>query len=144
MLGYQQFDPDLRIAGVILNGVGSERHLEFCQPQIEATTGLPVVGWLPRRDDLVQPERHLGLIPTVEGTVLSDWYDALNAQIEQTIDLDAIIRIAGAAGSRPTRTPRYFPMLYSRLAPPSRWRRIARSPSITRIPWTCLRPGEQR
>ncbi len=98
VLGYQQFDPDLRIAGVILNGVGSERHLEFCQPQIEATTGLPVVGWLPRRDDLVQPERHLGLIPTVEGTVMSDWYDSLNAQIEQTIDLDAIVRIAGTAG----------------------------------------------
>ena len=98
VLGYQQFDPDLRIAGVILNGVGSERHLEFCQPQIEATTGLPVVGWLPRRDDLVQPERHLGLIPTVEGTVLSDWYDALNGQIEQTIDLDAISRIADTAG----------------------------------------------
>ena len=98
VLGYQQFDPDLRVAGVILNGVGSERHLEFCQPQIEATTGLPVVGWLPRRDDLVQPERHLGLIPTVEGTVLTDWYDALNAQIEQTINLDAIIRIANTAG----------------------------------------------
>ena len=109
VLGYQQFDPDLRIAGVILNGVGSERHLEFCQPQIEATTGLPVVGWLPRRDDLVQPERHLGLIPTVEGTVMSDWYDALNAQIEQTIDLDAIIRIAATAG-RPSYTgPQIFP-----------------------------------
>ena len=103
VLGYQQFDPNLRIAGVILNGVGSERHLEFCQPQIEATTGLPVVGWLPRREDLVQPERHLGLIPTVEGTVLSDWYDALNAQIEQTIDLDAIVRIAATAG-RPSKS----------------------------------------
>lgn len=98
VLGYQQFDPNLRIAGVILNGVGSERHLEFCQPQIEATTGLPVVGWLPRRDDLVQPERHLGLIPTVEGTVLNDWYEALNVQIEQTIDLNAIMRIAATAG----------------------------------------------
>ena len=98
ILGYQKFDPDLRVAGVILNGVGSERHLEFCQPQIEATTGLPVVGWLPRRDDLVQPERHLGLIPTVEGTVIDSWYEALNVQIEQTIDLDAIIRIATTTG----------------------------------------------
>ena len=98
VLGYQQFDPNLRVAGVILNGVGSERHLEFCQPQIEATTGLPVVGWLPRRDDLIQPERHLGLIPTVEGTVVNEWYDALNAQIEQTIDLEAVIRIADTAG----------------------------------------------
>jgi cobyrinic acid a,c-diamide synthase len=103
-LGYQQFDPNLRIAGVILNGVGSERHLEFCQPQIEATTGLPVVGWLPRRDDLVQPERHLGLIPTVEGTVVNEWYDALNAQVELTIDVDAIARIAATAG-RPAAAP---------------------------------------
>ena len=109
VLGYQQFDPDLRIAGVILNGVGSERHLEFCQPQIEATTGLPVVGWLPRRDDLTQPERHLGLIPTVEGTVLNDWYDALNAQIEQTIDLDAIIRIAKTAGHPSNSGSQVFP-----------------------------------
>jgi cobyrinic acid a,c-diamide synthase len=109
VLGYQQFDPNLRIAGVILNGVGSERHLEFCQPQIEATTGLPVVGWLPRRDDLVQPERHLGLIPTVEGTVLNEWYDALNAQIEQTIDLDAIVRIANTAGRPSDAGPQIFP-----------------------------------
>ncbi len=109
VLGYQQFDPNLRIAGVILNGVGSERHLEFCQPQIEATTGLPVVGWLPRRDDLVQPERHLGLIPTVEGTVVNEWYEALNAQVEQTIDIDAIARIAAGAGEPAARASQVFP-----------------------------------
>ena len=44
VLGYQQFDPDLNIAGVVLNGVGGPRHLDFCKPQIEATTGLPVPG----------------------------------------------------------------------------------------------------
>ena len=109
ILGYQQFDPALRIAGVILNGVGSTRHLEFCQPQIEATTGLPVIGWLPRRDDLTQPERHLGLIPTVEGTVVNEWYDALNAQIEQTVDLDAVIRIAKTAGRPESAVPQAFP-----------------------------------
>ena len=99
ILGYQLFDPDLNIAGVILNGVGSDRHLEFCKPQIEATTGLPVLGYLPRRDDLVQPERHLGLIPTVEGTVARTWYDALIAQIEETIDLDQLM---GLAKSQPS------------------------------------------
>ena len=109
VLGYQRFDPDLRIAGVILNGVGSARHLEFCRPQVEATTGLPVVGWLPRRDDLAQPERHLGLIPTVEGTVVNEWYDALNAQVEQTIDIDAISRIAATAGQPPGGPAQVFP-----------------------------------
>ena len=144
VLGYQQFDPNLRIAGVILNGVGSERHLEFCQPQIEATTGLPVVGWLPRRDDLVQPERHLGLIPTVEGTVMSDWYDALNAQIEQTIDLDAIIRIAETAGRPSDSGSGCSPTKTCRPAPPLPSPRTVPFPSTTRTLWICSPPGALR
>ena len=108
VLGYQQFDPDLRIAGVILNGVGGPRHLEFCQPQIEASTGLPVLGYLPRREELVQPERHMGLIPTIEGTVAEAWYDALIQQVEETIDLDRIVQIAATANpSKPE--PQVFP-----------------------------------
>jgi cobyrinic acid a,c-diamide synthase len=108
VLGYQQFDPDLRVAGVILNGVGSARHLEFCQPQIEATTGLPVLGYLPRRDEFVQPERHLGLIPTVEGTVVREWYDALIAQVEETIDLERILKISATA-KPPAGPPQVYP-----------------------------------
>ena len=108
VLGYQQFDPDLRIAGVILNGVGGPRHMEFCQPQIEATTGLPVIGYLPRREEFLQPERHMGLIPTVEGTVVQEWYDAVIQQIEETIDLDRVLQIAATA--RPLQvSPQVFP-----------------------------------
>ena len=108
VLGYQQFDPELRIAGVILNGVGGPRHMEFCQPQIEATTGLPVLGYLPRRDDFVQPERHLGLIPTVEGTVVQQWYDSVIAQVEETIDLERILKLAATA-SPPAGQPQVYP-----------------------------------
>ena len=108
VLGYQLFDPDLRIAGVILNGVGGPRHLDFCAPQIEATTGLPVLGYLPRREELVQPERHLGLIPTVEGTVVDEWYDTLIAQVEETIDLDRLLKIA-ASSNPPAAVPSLYP-----------------------------------
>ena len=108
ILGYQQFDPHLKIAGVILNGVGGPRHLEFCQPQIEATTGLPVLGYLPKREELVQPERHLGLIPTVEGTVARRWYDCLVDQVEETIDVEGILRLAGVS-SRDAVDPEIFP-----------------------------------
>ena len=110
VLGYQMFDPDLRIAGVILNGVGGPRHMEFCQPQIEATTGLPVLGYLPRREDFVQPERHLGLIPTVEGTVVQQWYDALIAQVEESIDLDRILDLASGA-SPEVEDPQVYPKM---------------------------------
>ena len=125
VLGYQQFDPDLNVAGVILNGVASDRHLEFCQPQIEATTGLPVLGYLPRRAEFEQPERHLGLIPTVEGTVARQWYDALIAQIEETIDVGRIAELAGmvappAPSSHPELVEGRHPQVYPSEPQPKR------------------------
>ena len=115
VLGYQQFDPDLNVAGVILNGVGSDRHLEFCQPQIEASTGLPVLGYLPRRAEFEQPERHLGLIPTVEGTVASQWYDALIAQVEETIDVERVAQLAQQCSP-----PAFHPQVYPQEPQPKR------------------------
>ena len=108
VLGFQKFDPDLNVAGVILNGVGSDRHLEFCKPQIEETTGLPVLGYLPRKDEFIQPERHLGLIPTVEGTVASQWYDSVINQVESTMDVPAILKLAQTAKT-PLATPGVYP-----------------------------------
>ena len=115
ILGFQKFDPDLNVAGVILNGVGSDRHLEFCKPQIEATTGLPVLGYLPRKEEFIQPERHLGLIPTVEGTVAQKWYDGVINQVEATMDVDAILKLAQSA-----KTPPASPTVYPEVALSSR------------------------
>ena len=115
ILGFQKFDPDLNVAGVILNGVGSDRHLEFCKPQIEATTGLPVLGYLPRKEEFIQPERHLGLIPTVEGTVAQQWYDGVINQVEATMDVDAILKLAQSA-----KTPSASLTVYPEVALPSR------------------------
>ena len=109
VLGFQKFDPSVNIAGVILNGVGSPRHLEFCKPPIEDATGLPVLGYMPRRDDLRVPERHLGLIPTVEGVVVEEWFDKLTEQIEQTIDLDRMLEVAQQADT-PRVAPSAFPV----------------------------------
>ncbi|MYC05844.1 MAG: cobyrinate a,c-diamide synthase [Chloroflexi bacterium] len=108
VLGFQQFDPSVNIAGVVLNGLGSPRHLEFCKPPIEDATGLPVLGYMPRREDLRVPERHLGLIPTVEGVVVEKWFDELTAQIESTIDLDRLLEIAKQADT-PRVSPSFFP-----------------------------------
>ncbi len=108
VLGFQKFDPGLNVAGVILNGVGSDRHLEFCKPQIEATTGIPVLGYLPRKEEFIQPERHLGLIPTVEGTVARQWYDSVINQVEATMDVDAILKLANTAKTPPA-SPAIYP-----------------------------------
>src|SRR3990172_7679982 len=47
--GYQNFDPQLNLGGVILNGIGSDGHLKLCREAIEHYTGVPVLGYLPRR-----------------------------------------------------------------------------------------------
>lgn len=104
ILGFKLFDPEVNIAGVILNGVSSERHLDFCKPQIEQTTGIPVLGYMPQKPELVQPERHLGLIPTVEGSVAIEWVDSLVAQIKSTIDLDKLLAISNQARKATTKS----------------------------------------
>ncbi len=63
--GYRTFDPRIHIAGVVLNRVGSDRHLELLTQALEPLN-LPIVGVLRRQDDISIPDRHLGLVPTAE------------------------------------------------------------------------------
>ncbi|MDO8672794.1 MAG: cobyrinate a,c-diamide synthase [Dehalococcoidia bacterium] len=107
-LGYQQFDPALRLAGFILNRVGSESHLQIVKEAVESATGLPVVGYLPRKSDMALPERHLGLVPAAEGGSLDGFFDRLADQVEHTIDLSALLAIARAAGELPSYHAKLF------------------------------------
>ncbi len=95
--GYNTFDPSLRIGGVILNGIGSPSHLELCRDAIEHYTSIPVLGYIPRRDSLSLPERHLGLVPTVEETISKEFLELLTAQCEATIDIPQILRLSEQA-----------------------------------------------
>ncbi len=63
--GYRSFDPRIHLAGVILNRVGSDRHLELLTQALEPLN-LPILGVLRRQVDIAIPDRHLGLIPTAE------------------------------------------------------------------------------
>ncbi|MFZ4555478.1 MAG: cobyrinate a,c-diamide synthase [Pseudanabaena sp.] len=63
--GYRTFDPRIHIAGVVLNRVGSDRHLELLTQALEPLS-LPILGVLRRQDNISIPDRHLGLIPTAE------------------------------------------------------------------------------
>jgi cobyrinic acid a,c-diamide synthase len=63
--GFVTYDPEVRVGGVILNQVGTDRHEEICREAIEET-GLPVLGVLRRNADVATPSRHLGLIPVAE------------------------------------------------------------------------------
>jgi cobyrinic acid a,c-diamide synthase len=92
--GYQDFDHSLQLGGVILNGIGSDDHLKACRDAIEHYTGIKVVGYLPRRDNLSLPERHLGLIPAVEDPVGEEFLTRLITQCEATFNIAKVLHLS--------------------------------------------------
>jgi cobyrinic acid a,c-diamide synthase len=88
--GLAAHDPAVRIAGVVLNRVGSGRHRTLVADAI-AALGVPVLGALPRDGILALPERHLGLVQAGEHADLANWLDRLADTAEQHIDLDAVV-----------------------------------------------------
>lgn len=93
VLGYQRFDPELRLAGVILNRVAGQGHYKMAAGPIKQATSLPVLGYLPRDEALHLPERHLGLIPMVEGPAGDEFFERLAETVERQIDLDLLLRL---------------------------------------------------
>jgi cobyrinic acid a,c-diamide synthase len=103
--GFATHDPAVRIAGVVLNRIGSERHRALVCDAIAAlntVAPIPVLGAVPRTDALALPERHLGLVQAGEHESLPLWLDRLAALAEQHIDLDAVIAAAAPFSSAPT------------------------------------------
>ncbi len=96
-LGYRNFDPDLNVAGVICNNVGSEKHAMYVTQAIESI-GLPVLGCVPRNAQLRIPERHLGLQTAVERTAEIDAFLQLAGdEIATHIDMEWLWQIAKSA-----------------------------------------------
>ncbi|PWC19093.1 cobyrinic acid a,c-diamide synthase [Brenneria roseae subsp. roseae] len=104
VMGFRQFDPDLTIAGVIVNRVNSAEHYELLRHAIEHYCGIPVLGRLPVMADIELPSRHLGLIPAQEQSYQKQSYQKqpagddrrwrkLAQQIEETIDLDRLLTL---------------------------------------------------
>lgn len=94
--GFQLFSEGIHIAGVIANKVGSEGHYQIVKTAIEQECGLPVIGYLKREEEIAIPERHLGLIPSIERGELDPFFQRLAELISRTIDLDLLVKLAGA------------------------------------------------
>ncbi|MGI4954793.1 MAG: cobyrinate a,c-diamide synthase [Janthinobacterium lividum] len=96
-LGLDRFRPGVRVGGVILNRVGSERHRAGVTAAL-AAIGLPVLGAIPRDPALALPERHLGLVQASEHPDLEARLAGLADMAERCLDLDAIMAGAGLLG----------------------------------------------
>jgi cobyrinic acid a,c-diamide synthase len=102
--GFAGFDPDLRVAGVILNRVASDRHDAILRDAL-ASEGVRVLGTLRRHVDLATPERHLGLVPAAERVAsaratVNDLGDAIACACDLA-EIVALARTAPALGAAP-------------------------------------------
>ncbi|RMB81950.1 cobyrinate a,c-diamide synthase [Streptomyces shenzhenensis] len=99
--GFASWDPEVRIGGVILNKVASDRHEELLREALESV-GVPVLGVLRRATAVSTPSRHLGLVPVAErGSAAVDAVRAMAALVSQGCDLGALEALARAAGPLP-------------------------------------------
>jgi cobyrinic acid a,c-diamide synthase len=104
--GFASFDASVRVAGVVLNRVGSDSHEAMLRSAL-GDLGVPVLGALRRDDALSWRDRHLGLVPVIEKpTEVAAALDLLAARMASSCDLDAIVGVASSALSRSTESPR--------------------------------------
>lgn len=95
--GFVSYQRDVRIAGVVLNRVGSARHEQVLRDAC-GEIGLPIVGVLPRTDSVELPSRHLGLVPAVEhGDAARRAVDAMIELVACSVELEAVSRLAASA-----------------------------------------------
>jgi cobyrinic acid a,c-diamide synthase len=95
--GFATWDPDVRVAGVIVNRVASDRHEAMVREAL-VPTGVPVVGVLRRDEAMATPSRHLGLVPVAERTAEAARAVAdIGARVAAQVDLDAVVALARSA-----------------------------------------------
>jgi cobyrinic acid a,c-diamide synthase len=99
--GFATFDPDLHLAGLVCNRIGSRGHLDLLR---EAVSAPPVLGGLPHEPALAFPERHLGLRTAADPQAIpEDLLEAWGRRVAEWVDLDAVLAIARAAPPLPQR-----------------------------------------
>ena len=91
--GLQSFREKSMLTALLLNDC-SESTYTYLKPLLERETGLPVLGWLPHREEAELPSRHLGLLTAEEISDLQERFQALALQLEQTVELDALLALA--------------------------------------------------
>jgi cobyrinic acid a,c-diamide synthase len=84
--GYMDYDPDLKIAGIILNRVSSKGLYEYLKGPIESKLGIPCLGYLEKDQAIVLESRHLGLIPVEELEGFEDQLNRIADKIESNFD----------------------------------------------------------
>ena len=99
VLGCQTMDPEVPLAGVVLNRVAGTRHETVLRQAIEGISGIPVVGAIPKLPEEIFPERHLGLVPPQEVEIPQDPLSRVADVAERYLSLPEILKVAENAGA---------------------------------------------
>jgi cobyrinic acid a,c-diamide synthase len=102
VLGFERFDPDLPLAGVILNRVASDRHFKMLEAAIGSACRTPIFGWLPNEPRIAIPERHLGLRTAEEsddGESSMQQVERFASIAEERLDMSALLSLECALSS---------------------------------------------
>jgi len=106
--GFIDYEPGIKIRGVILNNAGMFHKLEV-GPRLEEELGIKVLGCLGENRNISMPERHLGLLPAEENSSLAPAIAAMGAMVESEIDLDELLRLAEGAPDLQVCNPEIMP-----------------------------------
>jgi len=127
--GFATFDPGVRLAGVLLCKVGTDRHEQLLREALEPL-GLPVLGALRRDQELAVPSRHLGLVPAAERPAeVARWVARVAAATAAQVDLAAVLALARTAG--PLRVDPWRPPAAGTAAGPPVRVAVAAGPAFT-------------
>ena len=110
--GFQSFDPEIDIRGIILNNVSGPQHIRKATEAIEHHCGIPVIGAVPRQPAMELAMRHLGLVPYLEGKTAPSFLkriEDLTAMVGDHIDLEALLDLAVPVTTLPATDPLFRP-----------------------------------
>jgi len=91
VMGFENFDPQLRFAGVFFNNLGSRRHLGMLQEALSGSVRMPCLGGLLREEAVRIPERHLGLVTREDHPLDDRQVQRLAERVEESLDIEALI-----------------------------------------------------
>jgi len=93
VMGFQHFDPEVAMAGVVINRVNSESHFRLLKQAIEHYCALPVLGYVPVTPEVALPERHLGLVAAREAYKDTQCWRDFAARLEHTVDIERLLSL---------------------------------------------------
>jgi cobyrinic acid a,c-diamide synthase len=93
VMGFQHFDPQLNIAGVLINQVNSQGHYQLLKDAIEHYCQLPVLGYIPTMPQISLPSRHLGLVSATAFSDNAEHWQHFASTLEQTVDIERLLTL---------------------------------------------------